>query len=360
MLAVGSVAALTAPIVGYADAVHLTFDTGAINTDFEIPDNQRSTATIDAIHGGASPTADITLNASPVAAGDVTFLVSASGPNGPVQISSHVVAAGATSQVTVPLPVGVFTLAVSAHGTVLASQGITTQPPTAAADGYATPQNQQLIVYAASGVLLNDTAPAGHLLDAVLISSTTHGSLALQSDGSFIYTPSAGFTGVDSFTYAARDQVDRPPPRIGADDGFDHGDVRGAAAANGQRFAVHAPRSRPHSRYPYRPRWERADCSGPTMTFTGSGCRGVPPAGATGVVLNVTATEPAAPGFVQVFPAGTSAPGASSNVNVDHAGQTISDLVIVGLDASGPVLDLYPIAHPSGRGRVRRLAPPRP
>jgi len=71
------------------------------------------------------------------------------------------------------------------------------------------------------------------------------------------------------------------------------------------------------------------------MTFTAAGQGGVPPSGATGVVLNVTVTNPTEPGFVQVFPAGTSAPGASSTVNVDHPGQTISDLVIVGLDAAG-------------------------
>jgi hypothetical protein len=74
---------------------------------------------------------------------------------------------------------------------------------------------------------------------------------------------------------------------------------------------------------------------GSTTTFTAAGVGGVPSSGVTAVVLNVTATEPAAPGFVQVFPAGSSAPGASSSVNVDHAGQTIANLVIIGVDASG-------------------------
>jgi hypothetical protein len=58
------------------------------------------------------------------------------------------------------------------------------------------------------------------------------------------------------------------------------------------------------------------------------------PAGTEAVVLNVTATEPDAAGYVTIFPCG-SAPLAS-NLNVG-AGQTIANLTIVGLDASGAV-----------------------
>jgi hypothetical protein len=53
------------------------------------------------------------------------------------------------------------------------------------------------------------------------------------------------------------------------------------------------------------------------------------------VAVNVTATNPQAPGFVQLFPAGGRTPGATSSVNVDHADQTIANLVIVGVDAGG-------------------------
>jgi hypothetical protein len=75
--------------------------------------------------------------------------------------------------------------------------------------------------------------------------------------------------------------------------------------------------------------------AGTTSTFTATSVGGVPASGVAGVVLNVTATEPAAAGFIQVFPAGSQAPGITSSVNVDHPGQTIANMVIVGVDASG-------------------------
>src|SRR5205807_4627271 len=42
-------------------------------------------------------------------------------------------------------------------------------------------------------------------LSAVLVGGPSHGSLALNADGSFTYTPAADFNGTDSFTYRASD-----------------------------------------------------------------------------------------------------------------------------------------------------------
>jgi VCBS repeat-containing protein len=42
-------------------------------------------------------------------------------------------------------------------------------------------------------------------LTAILVSDVSHGTLALNADGSFTYTPAADFTGTDSFTYNAND-----------------------------------------------------------------------------------------------------------------------------------------------------------
>jgi hypothetical protein len=55
------------------------------------------------------------------------------------------------------------------------------------------------------GVLANDFDLNGKPLSAVLVSSTSDGSLSFQSDGAFTYAPKAGFTGVDTFTYYATD-----------------------------------------------------------------------------------------------------------------------------------------------------------
>ena len=62
-----------------------------------------------------------------------------------------------------------------------------------------------LTVTAANGVLANDTNADGGALSAVLVSTTGNGSLTLNADGSFSYTPNAGFCGTDSFTYTATD-----------------------------------------------------------------------------------------------------------------------------------------------------------
>ncbi|MFC1762729.1 FG-GAP-like repeat-containing protein, partial [Planctomycetota bacterium] len=56
------------------------------------------------------------------------------------------------------------------------------------------------------GVLANDSDPEGNALTAVLVSGPSNAaSFTLNSDGSFTYTPTAGFDGEDSFTYKAND-----------------------------------------------------------------------------------------------------------------------------------------------------------
>jgi hypothetical protein len=56
-----------------------------------------------------------------------------------------------------------------------------------------------------AGVLANDTDADGDALTAILVSPPQQGTLQLASDGSFVYSPSAGFVGEDSFTYRATD-----------------------------------------------------------------------------------------------------------------------------------------------------------
>ncbi|MCI0460974.1 MAG: Ig-like domain-containing protein [Gemmataceae bacterium] len=58
---------------------------------------------------------------------------------------------------------------------------------------------------AAPGVLGNDTDIEGDALSAQLRTGPGHGTLTLNADGSFVYRPEQGFSGTDSFTYAARD-----------------------------------------------------------------------------------------------------------------------------------------------------------
>jgi len=55
------------------------------------------------------------------------------------------------------------------------------------------------------GVLKNDVDVDGDLLTAMLMSDPINGSVVLNANGSFTYTPTIGFTGVDGFTYKVSD-----------------------------------------------------------------------------------------------------------------------------------------------------------
>jgi len=83
-------------------------------------------------------------------------------------------------------------------------QTVCNEPPVAVGDSYSTDENTPLTV-AAPGVLANDSDPNGDTITAVLVSGPSHGTLTLNADGSFNYTPARNFNGGDSFTYKARD-----------------------------------------------------------------------------------------------------------------------------------------------------------
>ena len=77
--------------------------------------------------------------------------------------------------------------------------------PVATADVYGTNEDTPLVVNAASGVLANDSDIENDSLSAILASDVSNGSLTLNADGSFSYTPDANFNGVDGFTYKVND-----------------------------------------------------------------------------------------------------------------------------------------------------------
>jgi VCBS repeat-containing protein len=76
--------------------------------------------------------------------------------------------------------------------------------PVAANDSYTTAEDTALTV-SAPGVLANDTDVDSAVLTAAVVANPAHGSLTLNSNGSFTYTPAANYNGADSFTYRASD-----------------------------------------------------------------------------------------------------------------------------------------------------------
>lgn len=83
--------------------------------------------------------------------------------------------------------------------------------PIASPDQYAVASGSTARIDA-PGVLANDNDAQSQALTAVLVTQPSHGSVTLNSDGSFTYIPSPGFSGSDSFSYQARDASLSSPP----------------------------------------------------------------------------------------------------------------------------------------------------
>ena len=84
---------------------------------------------------------------------------------------------------------------------VSAAIGAANRRPLAVADQYAIAEDGTL----SAAVLLNDSDPDGQTLTARLLAGPANGTVALQPDGRFSYTPRPDFNGADRFTYAASD-----------------------------------------------------------------------------------------------------------------------------------------------------------
>ena len=78
------------------------------------------------------------------------------------------------------------------------------ESPEAIGESYETTAGTPLVV-APTSVLGNDTDVDGDVLTSVLQSGPANGTLSINPNGTFTYTPNSGFFGVDSFTYVASD-----------------------------------------------------------------------------------------------------------------------------------------------------------
>jgi len=88
--------------------------------------------------------------------------------------------------------------------------------PIANADGpyLATSNGTLTIGQAISGLLLNDTDADNNPLTAILVGQAVHGTATVNPDGTFRYIPTAGYAGVDSFTYKANDGISDSAPAV--------------------------------------------------------------------------------------------------------------------------------------------------
>lgn len=80
----------------------------------------------------------------------------------------------------------------------------TNHAPVSVNDSYSTAEDTPLSA-PVPGVLGNDTDVDHDALTVSIVSGPSHGSVTLNSNGSFIYTPAANYAGADSFTYISND-----------------------------------------------------------------------------------------------------------------------------------------------------------
>ena len=88
--------------------------------------------------------------------------------------------------------------------TVYLTVGAVDDAPVAVNDSYAGTEDTVLNV-STGGVLANDSDIDSTGLTAVLVAGPAHGSVTLNADGTFSYTPAANYNGSDSFTYKVYD-----------------------------------------------------------------------------------------------------------------------------------------------------------
>ncbi|MEM9827797.1 MAG: Ig-like domain-containing protein, partial [Planctomycetota bacterium] len=78
------------------------------------------------------------------------------------------------------------------------------EAPIGSGESYATLAGSPL-VGGGGALLANDTDPDGDALIAILATPPASGTVVVNPDGSFVYTPDSGHFGVDQFTYVAQD-----------------------------------------------------------------------------------------------------------------------------------------------------------
>jgi VCBS repeat-containing protein len=155
-----------------------------------------SASTLAAVLVGQPVHGSVTLNAD----GSFTYAPAAN-YNGPDSFSYKAIVTYGDSGPVVETDVATVTLTVSPVN----------DPPVAIDDSYTTAEDTPLSL----AVLANDTDIDSSTLTAAVVAGPSHGTLSLNTDGSFGYTPAANFNGADSFTYKVSDgALDSAPATV--------------------------------------------------------------------------------------------------------------------------------------------------
>ena len=97
--------------------------------------------------------------------------------------------------------------------------------PEATADAYSVITGAQLDVSADDGVIANDYDVDEDILTVSVVSGPSYGTLTLEEDGSFSYSPNSDYVGVDSFVYEFSDGTATSQAEVTLQVGTDFGPV---------------------------------------------------------------------------------------------------------------------------------------
>ncbi len=210
-------AAVTIPWVGNISAQarllvepvgNIYFDINTAN--FTLNESNNVTLVVpSSIKSGATVNGTLNLTA-PAPAGGLTFTMTDTSTN--VTLPASVTIPATATSVSFPISTVVIAsnqaVGVTAARTGYNKSGSFTltanSAPSAVNDNYSTPFETSLVINA-PGVLGNDTDAQSDTLTASIVTPPSSGSLTLNPNGSFTYTPASGFSGNVTFTYRAND-----------------------------------------------------------------------------------------------------------------------------------------------------------
>lgn len=164
----------------------------------------------------ANPAPPVATNSGPACYGDTLKLFATnvingtytwSGPGGYSSNQQNPIRVNAT-----PAMSGVYSVVVTVANCnstpATTTVTVTSCPPVAVNDNYSTNEDQPLPI-SDPGVLTNDYDPANPqqplTVNTTPISNPSNGSVSLNANGSFTYTPALNFNGIDSFQYSICD-----------------------------------------------------------------------------------------------------------------------------------------------------------
>jgi hypothetical protein len=157
-----------------------------------------------------------------------------------------------------------------------------------------------------------------------IVSQPAHGTVTLGAGDATYQPSSADFSGLDTFVYEVCLAGECSTAEVTIE----------VLAVVASQFEPLAPTRILDTR-----QGGTKPAAGSTTTLHVLGQGGIPATEVTAVVLNITATQPDAPGYVTVSPTGQPRPVVSS-LNVEFSGQSIPNLVTVPVGTDGSI-DLF-------------------